>query len=267
LPVAQDLLGGHAVNTKNRVELARGVARFFIRTSRVGEIWGMVASFRRPRPWLAPALVDLCRRWPVRTGVSDWLHPWSKILTADMMQPLLHPVLTKIGQALNLWNNVHDMTVYAMLLPWRDVLTPQELETFVQQTILPKLYQAFKGFIVNPSNQDMAIWNDVMKWRDLFQNETFVVILMNEFFPKWLTTLHGWLSCSTPNFEEVSRWYIDWKKQIPEEIATEPHIVHHFNMALEIMQTSMGGKLKALPSFTRTEHIRIQNYKSKRPAP
>src|SRR6266446_10945111 len=75
MPGAQDLLGGYAVNTKNRVELARGVARFFIRTSRVGEIWDMVASFRRPRPWLVPALVDLCGCRPVRTGLSDWFHP------------------------------------------------------------------------------------------------------------------------------------------------------------------------------------------------
>ena len=38
MPGAQDLLGGYAANTKNRVELARGVARFFIRTSRVSDL-------------------------------------------------------------------------------------------------------------------------------------------------------------------------------------------------------------------------------------
>ncbi len=37
------------------------------------------------------------------------------------------------------------------------------------------------------------------------------------FFPKWHAVLHAWLSAS-PNFDEVTRWYLGWKGLFPEEV-------------------------------------------------
>jgi len=201
--------------------------------------------------------------WNPRTAtilVSEWLHPWSQILSKEMMQTLLHPVLAKIGQALQQWNNIHDVTAHTMIAPWKAVLSPHDLEAFLQTTILPKLYNAFKQFTVQPNSQDMSIWTSVMKWKCLFQDETFVILLANEFFPKWINALYAWLSGEKPNYQEISKWYMDWKALMPVEIAQDPLVVQRFNQALEIMQNSMRGAMKPLPKFVRLEHSRIQNY-------
>ena len=48
------------------------------------------------------------------------------------------------------------------------------------------------------------------------------------FFPKWHAVLHAWLSAS-PNFDEVTRWYLGWKGLFPDEVrvqrGTKPHAV------------------------------------------
>ena len=43
--------------------------------------------------------------------------------------------------------------------------------------------------------------------------------LAQNFFPKWHAVLHAWLS-ATPNFDEVTRWYLGWKGLFPEEVRT-----------------------------------------------
>jgi tuftelin-interacting protein 11 len=35
------------------------------------------------------------------------------------------------------------------------------------------------------------------------------------FFPAWLALLHHWLS-HTPDFDEVTRWYLEWKSRFPQ---------------------------------------------------
>lgn len=57
----------------------------------------------------------------------------------------------------------------------------------------------------------------IFRWIDLFPQATLVGLVHNDFFPNWFVTLYTWLSQS-PKLDEVSRWYIGWKQQIPEPL-------------------------------------------------
>lgn len=50
--------------------------------------------------------------------------------------------------------------------------------------------------------QDMAPFNMLMMWADLLPPLYMTSILDVEFFPKWLTVLHRWLS-DTADYAEV----------------------------------------------------------------
>lgn len=48
----------------------------------------------------------------------------------------------------------------------------------------------------------MTAFNSLMLWADLIPAMYFTSILEGEFFPKWLTVLHSWLS-HTADYAEV----------------------------------------------------------------
>ena len=41
------------------------------------------------------------------------------------------------------------------------------------------------------------------------------------FFPKWLQVLALWLNHS-PNYDQVTNWYMGWKSMLSEKILAEP---------------------------------------------
>ena len=56
-----------------------------------------------------------------------------------------------------------------------------------------------------PPGQDMTAFNMVMLWADLIPPLYMTSILDVEFFPKWLTVLHRWLS-QTADYAEVKAY-------------------------------------------------------------
>lgn len=70
----------------------------------------------------------------------------------------------------------------------------------------------------------------------------FVSLLEGEFFSKWLQVLFSWLA-NGPDYEEVSRWYLGWKKMIPPEILNHDRIRTQFNIALEAMNKAVTGSI------------------------
>jgi tuftelin-interacting protein 11 len=74
----------------------------------------------------------------------------------------------------------------------------------------------------------------VINWHDLVPPHLFIPIFEFEFFPKWFNVLHLWLS-TAPNYEEVMRWYLNWKKMFPEQLQSHERIRDKFNYALELM--------------------------------
>jgi len=139
------------------------------------------------------------------------------------------------------------VSVHALLAPWKSAFPDSGIfEGFLCRTILPKLEEAFRVWHVNPSNQDLRTWEDVIKWSGMFSSDVFIAFLLKNFFPKWFAALHSWLQ-NNPNFEEVSRWYLNWKNLIPESHQKDPRILQQFQTALEMMQTSMDPTGALLP--------------------
>jgi tuftelin-interacting protein 11 len=69
------------------------------------------------------------------------------------------------------------------------------------------------------------------------------------FFPAWHALLHHWLSHS-PNYDEVTRWYLDWKAMFPQDMLDHPRVRGGFSQALNFMNSAADGK--PLPSAVPT---------------
>ncbi|KAL4557852.1 hypothetical protein LXL04_036046 [Taraxacum kok-saghyz] len=71
-------------------------------------------------------------------------------------------------------------------------------------------------FQVNPTGQNFYPFDWTMRWANVIPVHHMLDI-MDVFFNKWLEVLYQWL-CSKPDFEEVRRWYLEWKNSIPNEL-------------------------------------------------
>jgi len=58
----------------------------------------------------------------------------------------------------------------------------------------------------------------------------------------------------------VSQWYFEWKRSFPDQLAKNPHIIQQFNIALEMMQSSTTGVVKAPPAPQYVPLPKIQFY-------
>ena len=57
---------------------------------------------------------------------------------------------------------------------------------------------------------DLAALQWVLAWQDVMLKHLMVALFEGSFFPSWHGVLRHWLSGS-PNFDEVTSWYIGWK--------------------------------------------------------
>jgi len=97
-----------------------------------------------------------------------------------------------------------------------------------------------KDFVVNPTQQYVDPFNWVISWEPLIENRVLVQLLATEFFPKWFHALYTWLN-ATPNFEEVSRWYLGWKSLFPDSVKEHKAIKQMFNSGLDLMNEAISG--------------------------
>jgi len=102
------------------------------------------------------------------------------------------------------------------------------------KAVVPKLVIGLRSFVINPQQQDLTLFNCVLAWKELIPRVHFVSLLMGEFFPRWLRILVNWLSIS-PDFSEVSQWYVGWKSIFPADLLEDPDVIQSFNTALDLM--------------------------------
>jgi hypothetical protein len=72
-----------------------------------------------------------------------------------------------------------------------------------------------------------------------------VGVLERGFFPHWHQALHAWLTDSNEaacDLEQVTRWYLGWKRLFSEDLLAHEKIRAQINVALDMMnQASSGG--------------------------
>lgn len=167
-----------------------------------------------------------------------WIFPWLPYLPpyhldGKASSGLLVDFKRRLRQVLDGWN------VSAGLLPglieWRDLLR-SELDHVLVRHLLPRLALHLSTKLeIDPSDQDLTPLEDVLKWQSLFKTDVLARLMVAEFFPKWLSTLHLWLTSEDANFEEVGQWFEWWKQQLPEKLRNHPDVAKEWTKGTEMI--------------------------------
>ncbi|KAK0075500.1 hypothetical protein PV325_006813 [Microctonus aethiopoides] len=169
--------------------------------------------------------------------IHTWVHPWLPLM-GSRMDTLIYPIIRrKLGSALGGWHP-SDRSARLMLEPWSQVFSKGDMEAFLVKNILPKLQIALSEFVINPHQQHLDNWNWVFEWVTLLPIHTMVGLLDKFFFPKWLQVLAFWLNHS-PNYDQITHWYMGWKKMLNDRLLSEPIIKDHFKKALDMMNRAV----------------------------
>lgn len=94
------------------------------------------------------------------------------------------------------------------------------------------------------------------EWKDLITVAMMAQIMDKYLFPKWTQTLVIWLNQS-PNYDQVSRWYMGWKGLFSEDVLKQTSIKEHFRRALELMQRATGATPIAIETLAAPSPPRI----------
>ncbi|XP_032663976.1 tuftelin-interacting protein 11 [Odontomachus brunneus] len=171
--------------------------------------------------------------------IHTWIHPWLPLLR-NRLDTLIYPIIRrKLGSALGGWHP-SDRSARLMLQPWAQVFAKGDMEAFLVKNIIPKLQIALSEFVINPHQQHLDQWNWVYEWKDLIPPHIMSGLLDKFFFPKWLQVLALWLNHS-PNYDEVTTWYMGWKGMLSDKLLAEPAVKDHFKKALDMMNRAVTG--------------------------
>ncbi|XP_063992743.1 tuftelin-interacting protein 11 [Diachasmimorpha longicaudata] len=200
-------------------------------------------------PWILENILDLLvlpkltlevEEWNPLTDtvrIHTWIHPWLPLM-GNRMDTLIYPIIRrKLGSALGAWHP-SDRSARLMLQPWAEVFSKGDMEAFLVKNIVPKLQIALSEFVINPHQQHLDHWNWVYEWATLLPPHTMVGLLDKFFFPKWLQVLALWLNHS-PNYDQITHWYMGWKNMLSEKLLAEPLVKDHFKKALDMMNRAV----------------------------
>lgn len=139
------------------------------------------------------------------------------------MDTQIYPIIRrKLGSALGGWHP-SDRSARLMLQPWAQVFAKVDMEAFLVKNIIPKLQIALSELVINPHQQYLDKWNWVYEWKELIPAHIMAGLLDKFFFPKWLRVLALWLNHS-PNYDQVTTWYMGWKGMLSDKLLAEPVI-------------------------------------------
>lgn len=171
-----------------------------------------------------------------------WLFPWLPLLSSQHTDPksshgLLADVKRKLRVVLDTWDL--SLGVLPGLSVWREVLG-SELDHSLIRHLLPRLAAHLQSdFEVYPPDQDLTPLEHVLAWQEYFKPTVMAQLLLAEFFPKWLSTLHDWLTSEECNFAEVGEWYSWWKTQIPVTVSAVKAVGEQWDEGLSLINQAL----------------------------
>ena len=191
---------------------------------------------------ILPRLTVEVNRWnPSSSNSSSFYHcisQWIPILS-NKISILFPEIRRKISHALSSWDGVTSLA-FDLVSPWKGTFDEGSFVNLLLRVVVPKLITSLRLFIINPQNQDIAPITSLLQWHTTLPSANLIALLVGEFFPKWLQVLFVWLSSPQVDLEEISEWYSGWRGLFPELLADEPLIKAQFNLALDMMEASMG---------------------------
>lgn len=183
-----------------------------------------------------------------------WIFPWLPYLPPYQLDPkarsgLLVDFKRRLRQVLDTWDV---SSVLPALNEWRDLLRT-ELDHILVRHVLPRLaFHLSSNFNVDPS-ADMSPLDDVLRWQPLFKVDVMARLLVAEFFPKWLATLHLWLTTDEADFTEIGEWVKWWQQQLPEKLNTHSSVTEQWQKGTKMITDALdlqgsGVPLSKLPA-------------------
>lgn len=171
-----------------------------------------------------------------------WVFPWLPYLSTDHTNPksatgLMSEVNRKLGVVFDTWDI--DQGLIPGIKEWISALGPSLIAKLIKH-LLPRLAKHMERFFeVDPRDQDLTPLEKVLAWLSLLPDRAMAQLLVMEFFPKWLNTLHQWLTSEEPNYAEVGEWYVWWRGQIPKELNEMWVVTDMWKKGLGMMNTAL----------------------------
>lgn len=149
-----------------------------------------------------------------------WLHPWLPLLGEELLQPLWSDVRRKMHQVWSNWTVDAESTsnFISLIQPWMPVFTQSDLNQLFSTTVLPQLVLKLRNeFHITPAGQDLKpLTQCIFPWFGVIPEYLFSQLLASEFFPKFMHILWVWITSPEANLEQVTHWYLSWKKLFSE---------------------------------------------------
>lgn len=168
-----------------------------------------------------------------------WIFPWLPHINTQTHLPSL---LTDIKVKFTALLSSHPLTSGPIqgLPEWTELLGSSIIENLLIRHLLPRLALLLRTeFTVNPAEQDLSPLDALWRWQDGFRVSTLAQLLQAEMFPKWLNTLHMWLTSEGVVLGEVSAWYQFWQTVVPEAIRSSPLVRSEFDKGLDMINHAM----------------------------
>lgn len=204
---------------------------------------------------LVPKLASALQTWDARkrshhhkhatlkhSQPHTYLFPWLPYLPpyqldAKAQNSLLADVKRKLRHVIDGWD------ISSGLLPglseWRELLST-EFDHLLIRHLLPRLaLHLSQNFEIDPSDQDLTPLENVFAWQAYLKADIFARLLVAEFFPKWLSTLHLWLTSPDASFEEIGQWLVWWKEQIPGPISAHKDVQEEWRKGNEMVNAAL----------------------------
>ncbi|KAJ3333619.1 Tuftelin-interacting protein 11 [Blyttiomyces sp. JEL0837] len=170
--------------------------------------------------------------------LHTWLFPWLPVLREHFAE-FHDPVRRKLSMALTKWHPRQPWALQ-MLRPWLEVLPESDTTPLLTKSVLTALVSVLRlEFKINPAAQDNTPLLWVLEWCDLIPPHLFSHLLETEFFPKWIHVLWAWLSSPNVSYDEVTRWYMEWKTRLPANVVAMQGVSDAFKVGLDLMNKSL----------------------------
>lgn len=95
--------------------------------------------------------------------------------------------------------------------------------------------------VLNPNAPNLEPFNWALAWHGLMPTGHLAALMESSFFPAWHTILHHWLSHS-PNYDEVTKWYLEWKGLFPQDLLDHQRVRSGFAQGLNMMNSAAEGQ-------------------------
>jgi tuftelin-interacting protein 11 len=95
--------------------------------------------------------------------------------------------------------------------------------------------------VLNPLEPQLEPFDWALAWAGLLPDWQLSALLESAFFPGWHAILRTWLSAQ-PDYDEVTRWFMEWKARFPQGLLDQPRVRAAFAHGLNMMNCAADGK-------------------------